>query len=235
VNSAAGLNLNAQTLGFIKEAASTTLNNFAALSPKQLRDLADPDFYGRLIVATLDAMLAATEATALVLGDEATGVPLMDKSAYKSLFESDFDSEYRIAVERTVYWGKGEGATAENAAKKSSSGSQLKSDYSLAVDNSNVLLGSKVKFSDDKKTREAVDVAIAGKGITTSGSYPVIAIYFDEKDKALEYQRKYPKFTTAIVDIPNNQKNQSPAVQKRINDLNARIKQLEKEGKAKII
>jgi hypothetical protein len=62
--------------------------------------------------------------------------------------------------------------------------------YSLAVDNTNILIGDKITFSDDNKEREAVDIVSRTKGISIIGTDPVVAIFFDEREKALEYRRK---------------------------------------------
>jgi hypothetical protein len=145
----------------------------------------------------------------------------------------------QISVERRVYWGKGEGATPEAAAKKSSSGAQLVSDYSLAVDNSKILIGSKVSFSDDKKEREAVDVATPSKGLGGGSSFgPIVGIYFDERKQALEYQKKYPeKYVSAIITLPISKKEYVDKIKKQIKEKDKEIKYLEKmaalEAKAK--
>ena len=105
------------------------------------------------------------------------------------LFRSVSQSRYadpttlKIPVKRTVYWGKGEGATPEGAAKKANTGNKLVDDYSLLVDNKEILIGCKVKFEDDKKEREAVDVATPSKGVAISKEYPTVAIYFDRKKR----------------------------------------------------
>ena len=72
-------------------------------------------------------------------------------------------------------------------------------DYSLAVDNTEILFGDKITFSDDGKEREAVDIASRSKGISITGSYPVVAIFFEEREKAMEYKKKYPKYITATI------------------------------------
>jgi hypothetical protein len=136
-----------------------------------------------------------------------------------------------IAVERRTYWGKGEGATPEGAAKKSNSGSGLVGDYSLAVDNSSILIGSKISFSDDKKEREAVDVATPAKGLKGSGSYPIVGIYFDDREKASEYEKKYPeKYVNAIVKIPLSNKENVDKIKGSIKETEKRKTYLQKDA-----
>ena len=200
LNGATGLNINAQSLANLKNVGTTTIKNFSNLSPKQIKDLTNPDYFGKIVSTTLDATIAATGVAAEIMGEQSISNSQLDNSSYMNLFKSNSENEIKIAVERQVYWGKGEGATPEAASKKSSwNGAQLVGDYSLAVDNTNIFLGDKVTFADDRKEREAVDIATKAKGISISGTYPVVAIFFDERDKALEYERKYPKFTTAVI------------------------------------
>jgi hypothetical protein len=138
---------------------------------------------------------------------------------FKSVIESgknllpkenpDDPSKEKVTVYRTVYWGKGEGALPEAAAQKANSGNKLKDDYSLAVDNSKVIIGSKVKFADDKKEREAVDVATPSKGITTSGENPTVAIYFETKEKAQAYLKAHPERNVlATITVPSPKENE---------------------------
>jgi hypothetical protein len=204
LNGATGLNINAQSLATLKKAGVDTMNNLSDLSPKQIKDLADPNFFGKLVNTTLDASIAATGVAAEILGEQSISNAQLNNSSYMDLFRSSSPEKTKtIPVYRQVYWAKGEGATPEAAAKKSSSGNhQLVDDYSLAVDNSNILLESKITFADDSKEREAVDVATKAKGLSITGPYPVVAIFFEEREKALEYRRKYPKYVNATIKTP---------------------------------
>lgn len=223
LNNATGLNVTAQDVGNIEKSISNSIESFTKLSPKKLKDLSDPDFYGRMVNATLTSTLTVVEKTAELSGIQSIINEQVDSSGYTNLFKSAIesgknvlpkekegdDTTYRVVVKRTVYWGKGEGATQEANAKKANSGNQLVDDYSLLVDNSEILLGSKVKFEDDKKEREAVDVATPSKGVSISEEYPTIAIYFDTKEKALAYSKKYPQQNiNAIVTVPSQKENE---------------------------
>jgi hypothetical protein len=223
LNNATGLNINAQQVGNIEKSISNSIDSFTKLSPKKLKDLSDPEFYGRMVNAALTSTLTVVEKTAELGGIQSIINEQTDSSGYGNLFKSAIesgknilpkekegdDTTYKVVVKRTIYWGKGEGATQEGNAKKANSGNQLVDDYSLLVDNSKILLGSKVKFEDDKKEREAVDVATPSKGVSISEEYPTIAIYFDTKEKALAYSKKFPQQNiNAIVTVPSQKENE---------------------------
>lgn len=277
LNGATGLNINAQTLGNLKRVGENTIKNLSNLSPKQIKELADPDYFGRVVQVTLDSAIAVTGMAAEIMGEESITNSQLSNSAYMSLFSNEPEGQTKeIVVQREVYWAKGEGATPEAASKKSSwNGATLKNDYSLAVDNTNILIGDKLIFSDEGaartealnelgknlenskiiankelnrleglansnpdivntsqyqadlafarseiesiakdeafykketsknqgsgKEREAVDVATRSKGIDISGTYPVVAVFFDEREKALEYKRKYSRIVKATL------------------------------------
>jgi hypothetical protein len=246
LNNATGLNVTAQDIGNIEKSISNSIESFTKLSPKKLKDLSDPDFYGRMVNATLTSTLTVVEKTAELGGIQSIINEQTDSSGYGNLFKSAIesgknvlpkekegdDTTYKVVVKRTVYWGKGEGATQEGNAKKANSGNQLVDDYSLLVDNSKILLGSKVKFEDDKKEREAVDVATPSKGVSISEEYPTIAIYFDTKEKALAYSKKFPQQNiNAIVTVPSQKENEKKQkLKKRAKDKEKEIKEEEKKS-----
>lgn len=200
LNGATGLNINAQSLATLKKAGQDTMKNFSNLSPKQIKDLADPDFFGKIVNTTLDASIAATGVAAEILGEQSISNAQLDDSSYMDLFKSESpEKDKTIPVYRQVYWAKGEGATPEAAAQKSSSGAQLVDNYSLAVNNTDIQIGDKITFADDNKEREAVDIATKSKGLSITGPYPVVAIFFENRDKALEYQKNYSKYINATI------------------------------------
>lgn len=222
LNNATGLNINVQDLANLQTTVSNTIESFSQLSPKKVKDLADPKFFGRVVNATLNTSLDLVGQTAELTAIQGLLNDQVDSSGYISLFKGAIesgknllpkekegdDTKYNVSVYRTVYWGKGEGALPEAAAEKANSGNKLKNDYSLAVDNSKIILGSKVKFADDKKEREAVDVATPSKGITTSGENPTVAIYFETKEKAQAYLKAHPeKNVLATVTVPSPKEN----------------------------
>lgn len=223
LNSATGLNVNVQDLANLQTTVTNTIESFAQLSPKKVKDLADPKFFGRVVNATLNTSLDLVAQTAELTAIQGLLNDQLDSSGYANLFKGaiesgknllpkekeEDDTKYNVPVYRTVYWGKGEGALPEAAAEKANSGNKLKNDYSLAVDNSKIILGSKVKFADDKKEREAVDVATPSKGITISGENSTVAIYFETKEKAQAYLKAHPERNIlASVTVPSPKENQ---------------------------
>jgi hypothetical protein len=235
LNGATGLNLNTQNLGAIYKTATNSINSFTALSPKQIKDLANPIFLGNIVKTATDTAIEAAGAASLLTAEESLINDQLDSSGYIELSKSSSnkykgeDGSIRIAVDRQVYWGKGEGASPEAAAKKANSGSQLVNDYSLAVDNSKIVIGHKVTFSDDSKEREGVDVATASKGLSIGAIYPVIAIYFDDKEKALEYSNSHPRYTTAIIKNPSftGNKEEKNKIKNKISENKAKIDKLQ--------
>lgn len=218
LNNATGLNVQVQDLANLQKTVSNTIESFAQLSPKKIKDLADPNFYGRVVNATLNTTLDLTGKTAELMATQSLINDQLDNSGYIDLFKAAIESgknilpkqnagdptKSNVTVYRNVYWGSGDGALPEAAAKKSNSGNKLVDNYSLAVDNSKIILGSKVKFADDSKEREAVDVATPAKGITISGENPTVAIYFDTKEKAQAYLKSHPeKNVLATITVPS--------------------------------
>jgi hypothetical protein len=235
LNGATGLNLNTQSLGAIYKTASNSINSFTALSPKQVKELANPNFLGNIVKTTLDTAIEAAGAASLLTAEESLINDQLDSSSYTNLHKSSSeknkteDGSIKIAVDRQVYWGKGEGASPEAAAKKANSGSQLVSDYSLAVDNSKILIGDKVTFADDSKEREGVDVSTSSKGLSIGAIYPVIAIYFDDKEKALEYSNSHNRYTTAIIKNRSStgNKEEKNKIKNKITENKAKIDKLQ--------
>jgi DNA-binding transcriptional MerR regulator len=243
-NGATGLNVTAQDLGNLQATATNTIESFSKLSPKKLKSLQDPNFFGRIVDSTLNTTLDLTGMSAEMAAMQSLINEQIDSSAYTSLFQTSIESsknvqpkekedeeiKYKTIVYRTVYWGKGEGALPEAAAKKANSGNKLKDDYSLAVDNSKILVGSKVTLSDDKKEREAVDVATPSKGITISETNPTLAIYFDTKEKAQAYLKSHPeRNVVATVVVPSSMDNKKKQEIKK--KIAAKKKEMEEKNK----
>lgn len=250
LNNVAGLNLTSQSVGNLQKSISNSIESFTALSPKKVKDLADPEFYGRMVDATMQNTLDAAKKNAELAGLQGVLNDQIDSSGYVAMFkgaiesgknllpkekESD-DTKYKIVVKRTIYWGKGEGATPEGSSKKANTGNKLVDNYSLLVDNNKVIIGSKVKFEDDKKEREAVDVATPSKGISISTEYPTIAIYFDTKEKAQAYMKSFPNdVINAIITVPSQKdKNIKDKIKEKAKLKIDELKKLEKPTKAEI-
>lgn len=250
LNNITGLNVTTQSVGNLQKSITNSIDSFTALSPKKIKDLADPEFYGRMVDATMQNTLDAAKKNAELAGLQGILNDQIDNSGYPAMFKSAIesgknllpkkkesdDTQYKIVVKRTIYWGKGEGATPEGSSKKANTGNKLVDDYSLLVDNSKVLVGSKVKFEDDKKEREAVDVATPSKGISISTEYPTIAIYFDTKEKAQAYMKSYSNdVINAIITVPSQKENDiKQKIKEKAKSKIDELKKLEKPTKAEI-
>ncbi len=92
LNGATGLNLNAQSLANLKQVGESTIKNFAQLSPKQIKDLADPDFFGRVVNFTLDTAINATGAAAVLMGEQTLINDQLDSSSYMDLFKTEIEN-----------------------------------------------------------------------------------------------------------------------------------------------
>jgi hypothetical protein len=92
LNGATGLNIDTQTLANLKNVGTQTLNSFAELSPKQIKDLANPDFFGKVVNTTLDAAINATGAAAVLTGEQSLINDQLDSSSYMSLFQNQAGS-----------------------------------------------------------------------------------------------------------------------------------------------
>jgi hypothetical protein len=93
-----------------------------------------------------------------------------------------------------------------------------------------------VKFEDDKKEREAVDVATPSKGVTISKEYPTVAIYFDTKEKAQAYMKSYPNdVVNAIVTVPSqSDKDDKQKIKEKAKEKKEEVSKLEKPTKAEL-
>lgn len=248
-NSAKKLDINAKSIGALYNSASTTVDSFLKLSPKKLKELSsNGEYLNELKNEILDSALKKTGVAAKLSAGQSMINDQLDNSAYKNLASASILSkaknvlpkeknekkeDFKIVsvVERLVYWGKGEGATPEASNKKSNSGAKLISDYSLAVDNLTVLIGCKVTFSDDKKERLGVDIFSPSKGLNKSSSSPAIAIYFDTKEQALAYTKKYPnKNVSATIKFPIAEGQKATDVKKKyVEGLKKEMENLDKE------
>jgi hypothetical protein len=92
LNGATGLNLDVQTLANLKNVGTQTINSFAELSPKQIKDLVNPDYFGKVVNTTLDAAINATGAAAVLTGEQSLINDQLDSSGYMSLFQNQEES-----------------------------------------------------------------------------------------------------------------------------------------------
>lgn len=176
----------------IQSAATTAINNIIGnLSPKQIANLADPTFYQQIVNSALDAAKSAISNNAIANAIEqiapALGIDSMVKLAQAgvSMFNTDENGNQKpveLLAEINVYYGKGDGADSDAAQKKTVSGKSLQSGKSCAVDNSTIMIGSKVQTSVG--TFEAVDKTKTA----SSNGIPVVDLYYDTREEATKIQ-----------------------------------------------
>ena len=202
LNYANVLNSESQDIASFHNITDKTIKEFSNLSPKNMRILQTNEKYANeLKEATINVIINKTKLQAELMGQESLLNQQLDDSSYENLFafslnENENDISKDMVVERTVYWGNGSGMLLDNVTDTTSTGYKLMNDYSLAVDNSNILIGSKIIFSDEEnKERECVDIALKSKGISKNTNFPVVAIYFNNEEEAMEYLQKYPEKT----------------------------------------
>lgn len=248
LNNAKTLNEDASNLSSIYNASDETIEDFTKMSPKNIRDLGiNDEYYNKVKDSILESAVIKTKLESELVSQEGLINHQLDNSAYENLFATSFsnnfsteDFELTMTVQREVYWADGEGSSIDSSSKTTFTGFKLLNDYSLAVDNTSILIGCKISFSDETltKEREAVDILNQSKGISLNGNFPVVAIYFDTKKEALIYLEKYPKkIVSAKIKYPvakrnensNKKKERLNEIKKKIEEENDRISRLKKE------
>ncbi len=109
-------------------------------------------------------------------------------------------------VRVTVYWQHGSGTDAWTASGKSSTGRPLRCRQTAAVDPSVIPYGSKILLPEAGKFLEAVDTGSAVKSRKAARAMgrnvPVVDVFFESKDEALEWAHNNPHFMRAYVVAP---------------------------------
>lgn len=107
--------------------------------------------------------------------------------------------ERKIKARLTVYWAKGAGTDHDTARKKSSSGARLRQGVSVAVD-PRIIPFYKRLYIPNLGLRVAHDTGTAVKLKKASGGkLPVIDIFFEKKQDALNFAYNNPKIVTVSV------------------------------------
>jgi len=107
--------------------------------------------------------------------------------------------EKKIKARLTVYWAKGSGTDNDTARKKSSSGTRLREGISVAVD-PRLIPFYKRLYIPNLGIRVAHDTGTAVKQKKASGGkLPVIDIFFEKKQDALNFAYNNPKIVTVSV------------------------------------
>ena len=170
---------------------STATNAIRELSPKQIRDLADPAYREKIISTTLQTANSLLENEVLSTATEFASLPV-SSGAVSSLFSTvntllgtpgpkSSGEPYQTQVRVSTYYGKGDGGDIDAYNKKSATKQQLISGKSCAVDNVKILYNSTVEVPG-LGTFKAVDKLRSG-GID-------LQLYYDDINKANEAKAK---------------------------------------------
>lgn len=180
-----GFSADTGTLSQYTKTVSDVTDTVRKLSPKQIRDLADPEFRENIVQNTLNKATELLESDVLSTVEQYVQLPV-SVGAVTSLFTTansllnrpgakQAGEPYSVAVKVDTYYGKGPGADLDAYNKKCATNKQLISGKSCAVDNVNILYGSKVEVPG-VGTFEAVD-RIKNGGVNLS-------LYYDSIDEA---------------------------------------------------
>ena len=196
-------------LGSLNNSITTTIDGAGALSPRGVRDLSNStNLQGKVDTAVTDTTSSLKNTSYNLAADQAQNIPFTS-SAQSNLqqlgspkFSGNNSQGFDLYVRRTVYWAYGPGTDSDSAALKSSTGRQLQQGVSVAVDPSIVPYLSRVDFPDIG-TRYATDTGGAVKARTaSSGTVPIIDLFFLNKDDALKFANSSPAFVTVKVYPP---------------------------------
>jgi hypothetical protein len=176
------------SISSVQSSANSVIESLNNLSPKEIRDLFNPAYYQQVFNETLEAAIDAVGQDAINSALESVAPSLNISSLNKlaqigvGLFTAGSNGSaagpYEILAEVHTYHGRGDGADADAAQKKSVSGQALQSGKSCGVDNSTILIGSTIQTS--LGTFKAVD---KNKIASTSG-LPPINLYFETAEEA---------------------------------------------------
>jgi hypothetical protein len=176
------MGVDTSSISQITNSAQSVISNISNLSPAKLKELQNPELYEQFVQ---DALNTATglikdetikNALNTVLPSQTISTAIGLALAGVSSFSGGGEKE--ILVEIDTYYAKGEAADKDAAQYRSVSGKKLQSGKSCAVDNSNILFGSKVQTS--LGTFEAVDKAKT----SSSTGLPKISLFFEDQPTA---------------------------------------------------
>jgi predicted RecB family endonuclease len=191
VSNITNLNVDTGVLSNYSGTVNKVIDQIKEFSPKQIRDLADPEFYKQVVSSTVAQASDALTKEVLSVAQQYVA-PVASIGAISSLFNTansllqnsgprGGSNSYSIQANISVYYGKGEGGDLDAYKKKSVSKKQLASGQSCAVDNVKILIGSKVEVPGIG-TFTAVD-RLRGGGYN-------LQLYYDSVDKGVEIQSK---------------------------------------------
>jgi len=182
-------NIDFGTVSKFGQTISKATNSIRELSPKQIRDLADPEYYNQIVQSTLGTANALLEEDVLNTAKSFIKVPTnIDTVANllttgNSLLGAQGPSadkeEYSLEVKISTFYGKGDGADIDAFNYKSATGKKLMSGKSCAVDNVKILFNSKVEVPG-LGTFTAVD--------KLKGGGSDLQLYFETAQEAIKAQ-----------------------------------------------
>lgn len=186
------LNVDFGTVSKFGQTISQAANSLKNLSPKQIRDLANPEYYNQVVQNTLSTANTLLENDVLETAKNFIKVP-SNISSVAGLFTTANtllgtstgpnanNKEYSLEVKISTYYGKGDGADIDAFNYKSATGRKLMSGKSCAVDNVKILFDSKVEVPG-LGTFTAVD-KLKGGGAD-------LQLYYETAQEALKAQAK---------------------------------------------
>lgn len=170
---------------------STATDSIRQLSPKQIRDLADPEYLQTVVSTTLETANGLLETEVLSTALEYASLPV-SAGTVGNLFSTvnsllgapgpkSSGEPYETQVRITTYYGKGDSGDIDAFNKKCATKQSLVSGKSCAVDNVNILYNSKVEVPG-VGTFNAVDRVRSG-GVD-------VELYYEDINEANEVNAK---------------------------------------------
>jgi 3D (Asp-Asp-Asp) domain-containing protein len=204
VSKISNLGGNIPILSKFNQTISKATDSIKNLSPKQIRDLADPEYYNQVVSETIGTANSLLEQDIIQTANDFIQIPASVQSV-ASMFTaansilgvagpSSTGEQYTLEVTASTYYGRGEGADLDAYNKKTATGKQLQSGKSCAVDNVNILYGSKV--------------SVPGLGIFTAvdrlrGGSASLMLYYDTKEQADSANKKLTGKIVVNITPPN--------------------------------
>ena len=194
------------------QSISKATDNIKSLTPKQVRDLADPDYYNQVVSDTLGTANKLLEQDIVNTAKEYISAPPSIESV-TSMFSTGNSlignfgptasgEPYILEASIITYYGKGDGADLDAYKKKTPTGKQLQSGKSCAVDNVNILYNSKVEVPG-LGTFTAVD--------RLRGGNSNLMLYYDTKEQAEAANKKIKGRVPVTVTPPGESKSVAKA------------------------
>lgn len=196
-------------IGNIQSAMQNAFSSASQLTPKGIRDLANPSNLTNKINETVsNAKNNITSAAQQMALDQANnpGFSNSGQLPFQQLSSPSFsgsnENGFQLAVRLTVYWSKGSGTDYYTAKKLSSTGRILAEGISAAVDPVIIPYLSRMDIPY-VGTRLAVDTGGAVKARRASGGrLPIVDVYFEKKETALAFTRSIPTQEVVITVYP---------------------------------